>query len=124
MSGSHLGELALELLALVHHVGDRDGVDARLLHTVLGRSEVKVQRVRSTLYNLAALGYVERTAMSGHFRITANCKPVPAGTPMRPAPVNVPRPAPRAVPMPDLHTLEGTIGRLHTPNSIFDVERL
>lgn len=124
MSGSHLGELALELLALVHHVGDREGVDARLLHTVLGRSEVKVQRVRSTLYNLAALGYVERAAMSGHFRITASCKPVPAGTPMRPAPAAVPRATPRLAPTTSLPTLHGTITRRHTPNSIFDVERL
>ena len=124
MTASQLGELALSLLSLLHQVGQRDGVDARRLHTLLNEADVPVQRVRSTLYNLAALGYASRAAMSGHFRITPDCKQIPPGTPVRAVPDLRPPEAKRAavaVPAPTLH---GTVTRQHTPNSVFDVERL
>ena len=130
MSGSALGELALEVLALVHHLAAPGGVDARDVHTVINRPDVKPQRVRSTLYNLAALGYLARGAAPGLFIVTRECKAPPAHAPMRKGPA-VPPPG-RAQPRPASlqtaqrphTTLEGTLARLHTPNSVFDVERL
>jgi hypothetical protein len=122
MSGGTLGELAREVLALVHHLAGRDGVDARTVHTVINRPELAVQRVRSTLYNLRALGYVAQAGMSGLFWITEDCKAPPPNTPLRPqaAPAV---PARTAAPPAPVRSIQGAVQRLHTPNSVFDVAR-
>lgn len=119
-----IAPLAREVLALVHHLAGRDGIDARTLHTVMARPDVPVQRVRSTLYNLAALGYVERAAMSGAFLITAGCKPPPDGTPLRPSAAVARAAVARPVATARGRSIAGAIARHHTPNSVFDVERL